>query len=245
MTQKKLSGAASIKRLKRALLDTKMANELFVDQIAEGAVTAEYAAQAFKNYAEWLASQHDALPTKERFVVGFVFSKNPERILLVLKNRPAWQSGKFNGIGGKIENFETPLEAMNREFVEETYFSGWLNHVFRFRNIVWEPVGLKTKRATIESDEGSYEVHVFAAMVDDVRELVFEGQHLVQPKDFEVPVWQVPNDADVDPNREIVFALPLNREILYRRGIPGLAGLVDLAIKSYEDGSFTTIVDAA
>ena len=79
MTQKKLSGAASIKRLKRALLDTKMANELFVDQIAEGAVTAEYAAQAFKNYAEWLASQHDALPTKERFVVGFVFSKNPER----------------------------------------------------------------------------------------------------------------------------------------------------------------------
>ena len=52
------------------------------------------------------------------YVAGFMF--DADRVALVVKNRPAWQAGRMNGIGGHIELGETPEEAMAREFVEET-----------------------------------------------------------------------------------------------------------------------------
>ena len=39
---------------------------------------------------------------------------------VVRKERPSWQAGKYNGIGGHIEEGETPRQAMVREFEEET-----------------------------------------------------------------------------------------------------------------------------
>lgn len=55
-----------------------------------------------------------------KYVCGFLFSADRSRVLLIRKNRPAWQAGKLNGIGGKIEAFdESPLAAMRREFREE------------------------------------------------------------------------------------------------------------------------------
>jgi 8-oxo-dGTP diphosphatase len=53
-----------------------------------------------------------------RAVVGFLFD-NRGNVLLIEKNSPAWQKGRLNGIGGKIESGETPLQAMTREFYEE------------------------------------------------------------------------------------------------------------------------------
>lgn len=41
-------------------------------------------------------------------------------VALVKKNRPEWQAGKINGIGGRIEKDEDPRKAMVREFKEET-----------------------------------------------------------------------------------------------------------------------------
>lgn len=52
------------------------------------------------------------------YVVGFALSG--PFVLLVLKARPAWQKGKLNGVGGHVEAGELPLEAMRREFFEET-----------------------------------------------------------------------------------------------------------------------------
>jgi 8-oxo-dGTP diphosphatase len=43
-----------------------------------------------------------------------------ERVALIRKKRPEWQAGRFNGIGGHIEPGETALNAMVREFCEET-----------------------------------------------------------------------------------------------------------------------------
>jgi 8-oxo-dGTP diphosphatase len=54
------------------------------------------------------------------YVVGFMFSSGKDGILLIRKNRPEWQYGKLNGIGGKMEEGETPRDAMVREFREET-----------------------------------------------------------------------------------------------------------------------------
>jgi len=54
------------------------------------------------------------------YVCGFLFSYKGSEVALIRKNKPAWQKGKLNGIGGKIEPGETPLVAMVREFKEET-----------------------------------------------------------------------------------------------------------------------------
>jgi len=54
-----------------------------------------------------------------RYVVGFMFDENESSVLLIRKTRPSWQAGKLNGIGGRIEEGETPAQAMRREFLEE------------------------------------------------------------------------------------------------------------------------------
>jgi 8-oxo-dGTP diphosphatase len=53
-----------------------------------------------------------------RYVVGFYFDGSV--VFLIRKNRPEWQTGKLNGIGGHIEPMEKSVEAMRREFREET-----------------------------------------------------------------------------------------------------------------------------
>lgn len=61
------------------------------------------------------------------YVCGFLFSPDRSLVLLIRKHRPAWQAGKLNGIGGKIEPGETPRQAMAREFAEEAGvpIDGW------------------------------------------------------------------------------------------------------------------------
>ena len=54
------------------------------------------------------------------YVAGFVFDEADERVVLIRKNRPAWQAGKLNGVGGRIEDGESSRDAMRREFREET-----------------------------------------------------------------------------------------------------------------------------
>lgn len=53
------------------------------------------------------------------YVCGFLFDEEKNHVLLIKKNKPEWQAGKLNGIGGKMESGEAPLESMVREFKEE------------------------------------------------------------------------------------------------------------------------------
>lgn len=64
---------------------------------------------------------------KNLFVVGFLFSPCRDYVALIRKNKPAWQHGMLNGIGGKVEEGETPHGAMVREFAEEAgrWHSEW------------------------------------------------------------------------------------------------------------------------
>lgn len=66
----------------------------------------------------------------QEYVVGFAFD-TWNRVALIRKNRPEWQAGKLNGIGGHVEPGEDPDEAMIREFREETgtYLVGWKKFV--------------------------------------------------------------------------------------------------------------------
>ena len=59
------------------------------------------------------------MSTTQGYACGFLFSADRSRVLLIRKRRPAWQAGKLNGLGGKIEPGESPLDAMRREFREE------------------------------------------------------------------------------------------------------------------------------
>lgn len=53
-------------------------------------------------------------------VVGFLFSKDLKKVALIKKNKPAWQAGRLNGVGGKAKVGENIYDSMSREFREET-----------------------------------------------------------------------------------------------------------------------------
>lgn len=58
---------------------------------------------------------------KTNYVVGFAFNQEKTKLLLIKKTKPEWQAGLLNGIGGKIEEYDsTPYHAMTREFFEES-----------------------------------------------------------------------------------------------------------------------------
>jgi 8-oxo-dGTP diphosphatase len=74
------------------------------------------------------------------YVLGFAFDSN-EEVVLIRKNKPDWQRGLLNGVGGKIEENESSYAAMVREFHEETgvRLHGWDNFArmeFREVNVV-------------------------------------------------------------------------------------------------------------
>lgn len=58
---------------------------------------------------------------RKEYVVGIVMDEARTKVVLLRKNRPAWQVGKLNGPGGLIESRrnERPLDAMVREWAEE------------------------------------------------------------------------------------------------------------------------------
>jgi len=69
------------------------------------------------------------------YVVGFLFDKKLERVLLIRKNKPQWQKGLLNGVGGKAEEGETYSQAMTRKFKEEAglWIHTWLSfHMLKF-----------------------------------------------------------------------------------------------------------------
>lgn len=55
------------------------------------------------------------------YTLGFAFNKEMNRVILIKKNRPSWQAGLLNGVGGKVESWDaSPPAAQAREFREET-----------------------------------------------------------------------------------------------------------------------------
>lgn len=54
------------------------------------------------------------------YVLGFAFSLDGTKVVLVRKNRgPINMAGKLNGVGGHVELLESYYEAMDREGLEE------------------------------------------------------------------------------------------------------------------------------
>lgn len=54
------------------------------------------------------------------YTLGFIFNHDLSEVVLMHKNRPDWQVGKLNGVGGKIEPGEESVACIAREVLEET-----------------------------------------------------------------------------------------------------------------------------
>ena len=90
-----------------------------------------------------------------QMVLGFMFNRYLTEVVLMVKERPAWQAGLLNGIGGHIEPDETPRMAMAREFLEET---GCQTRIYD-----WQPC-FKMIRSC--GDDGDFAVRVFRCIAD-------------------------------------------------------------------------------
>lgn len=82
--------------------------------------------------------------TKKRYVLGFCFLPNGEAVLM-LRTKDDWQKGMVNGIGGGIVEGEEPIDAMVREFKEETGVGTLRKH--------W--------KHAVTLDEEGWEMHVY------------------------------------------------------------------------------------
>ena len=106
---------------------------------------------------------------------------------------PEWQKGLLNGIGGKIEGGETPLEAIIREFAEETGVetttADWTEVVYYIRQNV-------------------YEVHFYKAFTDQIYSAVSKEKEVITKfKSDNLPLnvvsnlnWLIPLCLDDDIN---------------------------------------------
>lgn len=88
-------------------------------------------------------------------VVGFCYSNDLQHVLLILKNKPDWQVGFLNGVGGKINDKEKVKNAMVREFFEE---AGVLTTRRDWEHCI--------KYAFTDNDEEQYLVHFLAFLSD-------------------------------------------------------------------------------
>jgi len=89
-----------------------------------------------------------------RYCLGFLFNPQLTEVALMEKiSKPGmeWQAGLLNGIGGKIQDSETPEFAMAREFHEEA--------ALITAGKDWKPILLM-------EDGENFEVHVFAMQGD-------------------------------------------------------------------------------
>lgn len=78
-------------------------------------------------------------------VLGFFFNQERSRVLLILKNRPDHLKGMYNGVGGKCEHREKYIDAIVREFKEETNL--YISHE-RWKNFCSMNVSVKDNKAT-------------------------------------------------------------------------------------------------
>jgi 8-oxo-dGTP diphosphatase len=127
------------------------------------------------------------------YTAGGIFSKERNEILLIRKNRPDWQKGKFNFVGGKMEEGETPLQTMRREAFEET----------TIKDDDWKEI------AVLEAKH--FEVTFFAIYNQDIKKikaLTDEELYPMMIKDIYNPNYYFYND--IMKNLRVVISLALD-----------------------------------
>lgn len=133
------------------------------------------------------------------YVCGFLFSPDRSRVLLIRKRKPAWQAGRLNGVGGKVEPGETPAIAMRREFIEEAGLDvrDWKEGVV----LTGDPS---------PADPRGWRGHFYRAVAD------VNAARAMTEEQLEVhPVYPLPRDTI--PNLHWIIPLLLDDEVTHAR----------------------------
>jgi 8-oxo-dGTP diphosphatase len=128
------------------------------------------------------------------YVLGFAFNPQRTHVMLMEKRRPKWQGGLINGIGGHIENHETPADAMRRESREET----------KIDFLEWKLfVQLRGRDIRGNNPSNTFQVHCYSDFsvnfrqvktMTDERVIRFPLKQLMEPKNRVIPnlTWLIP-----------------------------------------------------
>lgn len=210
MTQK----TPTQKKFELALLETGFFDKDTIALIAENKLSAP----KIKTLVEQIKKDmfHAGHPVSQRYVLGIATDPAHAGVLLVLKNRPDWQAGLLNGIGGKIESGETPDQAIVREFYEETGIR--TDFTDEEDAPTWKFIGKRSRKALFDEQPGSFEVYVYAVEID--REVLLAADR--------VSVKHV----QANPLEEQIVYIPVNLEVFRRRGVSGLPNIIDLCLCS-------------
>lgn len=111
-----------------------------------------------------------------RYTVCFLFDQAMENVLLVQKEKTIYK-GKWNGIGGKFENGESPWSCAKREIKEETGVNIhpddliWLGTTFLPQDCV---------EASLGKQDVNIELHFYAAIIGMDEPSQQEGEEKIQ-----------------------------------------------------------------
>lgn len=131
-----------------------------------------------------------------RGVLGIIFNKDLDKVLLILRNRPDFAKGKYNGVGGKHEANETDQACASREVREEAGIE--------IDELAWETV------AHIEwkTWDGAVLTTVWQGEEDEVKSLTDE------------PVsWHKVTELPENCMRNIHWMVPLAKDVLLEKYI--------------------------
>ena len=133
------------------------------------------------------------------YVLGFAFNEEETHIALIRKNKPEWQKGKLNGIGGKIESEEIAYDAMIREFAEET-------GIFIYN---WEKFGRIYEN---NENNNSFQVYLFKSFISNVilNKLESKTEEIVSI----LPIKDIPYSVCI-PNLSWLIPLALHPYNIY------------------------------
>ena len=136
-----------------------------------------------------------------RYVCGLLFNPENTFVVLIKKNKPEWQVGLLNGVGGKIEPGESPLQAIVREFKEEAglVVPNW-KHFLRVNDRVWYVDFFKAQSAEFSSVKSMTDEEVVIVGVD-----TFYTRKTIPNLRWIIPMCLDPNHSDGIVHTKKVF----------------------------------------